>query len=122
MEKKGICLYIHNLGLTLGADSEKDRIFNKLIITILSDVARLESEQLSYRIKSGLRSRKAKGLHVGRKIDSFESNEKFLAKHQKAIKLLQQGRSYKEIQNNVGTSPATLSKIKKVLGQSSIID
>jgi DNA invertase Pin-like site-specific DNA recombinase len=115
LEKKGICLFIQNLGITLGADNEKDRIFNKLIVTILSDIARLESEQLSYRIKSGLRSRKAKGLHVGRKVESAESRDKFLAKHTKAIKLLRAGRSYKEIQAITGTAPATISKIKRAL-------
>lgn len=114
-EKKGICLYIQNLGITLGADNEKDRMFQRLVITIMADLSRLESEQLSYRIKSGLRERKAKGLHVGRKVESQETKEKFLAKHTKAIKLLTTGRSYKEIQAITGASPATISKIKKAL-------
>lgn len=117
LEQKGICLYIQNLGITLSADNDKDRIFNKLIITILSDIARMESEQLSYRIKSGIRTRKANGLHTGRKIDSAESTEKFLSKHKKAIKLLKEGRSYNEIQAITGTAPATISKIKKAMEQ-----
>ena len=115
LEGKGICLHIQNLGLTLGADSEKDRIFNKLIVTILSDIARLESENLSYRIKSGIRNRKALGLHTGRKVESSETKEKFLSKHSKVIKLLNLGRSYKEIQAITKTAPATISKIKKAL-------
>ncbi len=118
LEKKGICLYIQNLGITLGADNEKDRIVNKLIVTIISDLARLESEQLSYRIKSGLRNRKAKGLHVGRKVESSETREKFLAKHKKVIKLINAGKSYKEIHSSTGTAPATISKIKRTLEES----
>jgi DNA invertase Pin-like site-specific DNA recombinase len=120
-EKKGICLYIQNLGITLGTDNEKDRMFQKLVITIMADLSRLESEQLSYRIKSGLRERKAKGLHVGRKVESQESKEKFLAKHTKAIKLLATGRSYKEIQATTGTAPATISKIKKAIEEKSSV-
>ena len=115
LEEKNICLHIQNLGITLGADSEKDRIFNKLIITILSDISRLESENLSYRIKSGLRARKAKGLHVGRKVESTETKEKFLSKHKQVVKYIKLGRSYKEIQAITGVAPATISKIKKVL-------
>ncbi|MBD1399049.1 recombinase family protein [Pontibacter sp. JH31] len=117
LEEEGICLHIQNLGITLGADTEKDRIFNKLIITILSDISRLESENLSYRIKSGLRSRKVRGLHVGRKVNSSETRDKFLAKHKQVIKYLNLGRSYKEIQAITGTAPATISKIKKVLSE-----
>ncbi|AKD04375.1 recombinase family protein [Pontibacter korlensis] len=117
LEEKGICLHIQNLGITLGADTEKDRIFNKLIITILSDISRLESENLSYRIKSGLRNRKAQGLHVGRKVNSSESRDRFLAKHKQVIKYLNLGRSYKEIQAITGTAPATISKVKKAMAE-----
>jgi DNA invertase Pin-like site-specific DNA recombinase len=117
LEKKGIKLYIHNLSMTLGSDNEKDRIVNTLIVTVLSDLARLESENLSYRIKSGIRARKANGLHTGRKVDSAESTEKFLNKHKKAIKLIRDGRSYSEIQAITGTAPATISKIKKTMEQ-----
>ncbi|WP_162051318.1 recombinase family protein [Pontibacter pamirensis] len=115
LENKGVCLYIQNLGITLGADNEKDRMFQRLVVTIMADLSRLESEQLSYRIKSGLRERKAKGLHVGRKVESTESKDKFLAKYTKVIKLLKLGRSYKEVQAITGTAPATHSKIKKAL-------
>jgi DNA invertase Pin-like site-specific DNA recombinase len=117
LEKKGIKLYIHNLRMTLGADDAKDRIVNTLIVTILTDLARLESENLSYRIKSGIRARKASGLHTGRKVDSAESIEKFLAKHKKAIKLIKLNRSYNEIKALTGTAPATVIKIKRALEQ-----
>lgn len=115
LEQNNVCLYIHNLRITLGADSERDKLVNTLIITILTDMARLESENLSYRIKSGIRNRKAKGLHVGRKVESFESKEKFLAKHKKVIKYLNEGLSYNEIQKITRAAPATISKVKKAL-------
>ena len=61
------------------------------------DLARLESEQMSYRIKSGIRNRKAIGLSTGRQVRSFETREKFLAKHKDVQKYLKLGRSYSEI-------------------------
>lgn len=115
LEKKGICLYIHNLGITLGADSEKDRIFNKLIITIISDIARMESESLSYRIKSGIRNRKAQGLTTGRLVGSNESKEKFLNKHKDIQKYLALGRSYPEIVKLCRCSMSTVHKVKATL-------
>ena len=44
----------------------------------MADLARMESEQMSQRIKSGIRARKEKGLATGRKTNSTETKEKFL--------------------------------------------
>ncbi|MDN3687395.1 recombinase family protein [Cyclobacterium jeungdonense] len=117
LEEAGICLYIHNLGITLGADSEKDRIFNKLIITIISDIARLESENLSYRIKSGIKNRKKEGLSTGRRVGSIESREKFLGKHKDIQKYLVLGRSYPEIVKLCRCSMSTIHKVKGALAE-----
>lgn len=122
LEEKGICLYIHNLGITLGADSEKDRIFNKLTITIISDMARLESESLSYRIKSGIRSRKAQGLTTGRRVGSVESKEKFLNKHKDIQKYLALGRSYPELVKLCRCSMSTIQKVKATLAEVAVAE
>ena len=115
LEEKGVCLYIHNLGCTIGKDCDKDSIFTKLIVTIMADLARMESEQLSQRIKSGIRNRKDKGLHTGRKVNSIESKERFLGKHKDVQKYLNLGRSYSEITKLTGAAPYTISKVKKAL-------
>lgn len=115
LEKKGILLYIHNLGCTIGKDEGQDSIFTKLIVTIMADLARMESEQLSQRIKSGIRNRKEKGLHTGRKVNSTESKERFLSKHKDIQKYLSKGRSYSEITKLTGAAPYTISKVKKAL-------
>ncbi|MFT2010643.1 recombinase family protein [Pontibacter sp. 13R65] len=90
LEEKGTQLYIHNLNITLNAGNPKDDIFSRLIVTIVSDLARLESEQLSARIKSGIQERKRKGLHTGRLDGSTESRERFLSKHKDIQKYLAQ--------------------------------
>lgn len=118
LETKGISLYIHNLGCTLSNDGAKDQIFTKLIVTIMADLARLESDQLSQRIKSGIRTRKIKGLHTGRKPDSRESTERFLSKHQDIIKYLKLGRSYNEISKLCGCSMSTVKKVKDKMNYS----
>ena len=117
LEEKGICLYIYNLGCTIGKESDQDSIFTKLIVTIMADLARMESEQLSQRIKSGIRNRKEKGLHTGRKVNSTESAERFLSKHKDVQKYINLGRSYSEITKLTGAAPYTISKVKKVLAE-----
>ncbi|GAA4310337.1 recombinase family protein [Nibribacter koreensis] len=117
LEKKGVSVHVHNLGITLSAENDSNYIFTKLVITIMADLARMESEQLSQRIKSGIRNRKAQGLHTGRKVNSVESREKFLGKHKEVIKYLGLGRSYSEITKLTGAAPYTISKVKKALAE-----
>jgi DNA invertase Pin-like site-specific DNA recombinase len=78
----------------------------------MADLARLESEQMSYRIKSGIRSRKAKGLTTGRQIGSKETVERFLSKHLDIQKYLSKGYSSREIQRLCRCSPNTVKKVK----------
>ncbi|WP_338399592.1 helix-turn-helix domain-containing protein [Persicobacter psychrovividus] len=81
----------------------------------MADLARLESEQVSYRIKSGIRARKEKGLHTGRKVGSKESKDKFLAKRQDIVRYLEKGFSYREIQRLCKCSPNTVQKVVEAI-------
>lgn len=112
LKKQGVAIYIHNLGTTINKSESSSEIFTKLIVTIMADLARLESEQMSYRIKSGIKARKANGLTTGRKIGSIESKEKFLSKHSNIQKYLSKGYSSREIQKLCKCSPNTIKKVK----------
>jgi hypothetical protein len=54
--------------------------------TNMADLARLESEQLSLRNRSGIRNRKAKGLHPGSKVNSVVTREKVPGRYKEFIK------------------------------------
>jgi DNA invertase Pin-like site-specific DNA recombinase len=110
-----VSIYIHNIGATINKEDSSSEMFTKLIVTIMADLARLESEQMSYRIKSGIRSRKAKGLTTGRKVGSKETINKFLSKHQDIQKYLSKGYSSREIQKLCRCSPNTVKKVKDYL-------
>ncbi len=112
---EGIAIYIHNLGTTINLTNSTSDIFSKLIVTIMADLARLESEQMSYRIKSGIRSRKARGLTTGRKVGSFESSDNFLSKHTDIKKYLSKGYSSREIQKLCKCSPNTIIKVRGLI-------
>lgn len=116
LEKEEIPLYIHNLGCTIGGVDAKEHAFTKLIVTIMADLARLESDQLSARIKSGIKSRKERGLSTGRKTGSKETNEKFLSKHTDIQKYLNKGFSSREIQRQCKCGPGTIQKVKRLIG------
>ena len=117
LEEKGTRLYIHNLNITLYAGNATDDIFSKLIVTIVSDLARLESEQLSARIKSGIEERKRRGFSTGRLKGTVESREKFLAKHKDIQKYLKNGMSYAEIKKLCSCGMSTISKVKECLSE-----
>lgn len=116
LKKKQIKIYIASLGITINEDNATDSI-NKFAITLLVDIARMESEQLSIRIRSGIEERKRRGLHTGRLYGSTESREKFLHKHKKAIKHLNNGRTVREISNILKLSPTTVQKVRNVYYQ-----
>ncbi|TXK30870.1 recombinase family protein [Pontibacter qinzhouensis] len=118
LEEQRIKLYIHNLNITLNAGNPTDDIFSKLIVTIVSDLARLESEQLSARIKSGIQERKRNGLHTGRLVGTTESKLKFLAKHKDIQKYIGQGMSYSEIKRLCRCGMSTISKVKECINSS----
>ena len=81
----------------------------------MADLARMESEQMSYRIKSGIEERKRKGLKIGRQYNTVESKEDFLKKHRKVIKYLNDGESIRWISNQLKMSPTTVQKVKNVI-------
>jgi DNA invertase Pin-like site-specific DNA recombinase len=110
-------IYIHNLGIKINTQNAKDEMFSKLIVTLMIDLARLESEQMSYRIKSGIKARKKRGLNTGRKVGSTESHENFLNKHKDIQKYFKKGYSFREIQKICKCSPNTIQKVKMILSE-----
>ena len=89
--------------------------YNKFLVTLMADLSRMESEQLSYRIKSGLEHRKRNGYAIGRLYGSIESKEAFLDKHKKVITYINKGESIRWIATKMKISPTTVMKAKKIL-------
>ena len=119
-EKEEITLYVHNIGKSIGEYGDLGHSISKLIITIMADLARLESDQTSHRIKSGIQARKQRGLATGRKVGSKETPDKFMKKHQDIVKYLKQGFSYRQIQKLCDCGPGTISKVKSIIKQNEL--
>jgi DNA invertase Pin-like site-specific DNA recombinase len=117
LKDKGVKIYIKSLDVLINQDNSQSEAITRLLVTIMSDLARMESEQLSYRIKSGLEERKRKGLAIGRQYGTNESKHKFLEKHKNVIKYLKDGESVRWIATKLKVSPTTVMKVKKVIGE-----
>ena len=101
LKSKGIKVNVKSLDILINGNGATEAI-NKLIITLMADLSRMESEQMSYRIKSGVQERRRKGLAIGPKFGTIESREKFLNKHKNVIRYFKKGESIRWIGNKVG--------------------
>jgi DNA invertase Pin-like site-specific DNA recombinase len=111
-----ISLYIANYGLETLLPSGKSNPAASLIIMLLADVARMETETQSERIISGQQEAKRKGKKLGRKEGSTKSNEKILLEYSKVVRDLQAGISVRKVSRIHDISTSTTQRIKIAMG------
>lgn len=92
-------------------DTTTDNPNRKFLLTILNGMAKYERERLSIRIKEGIEDAKEKGSILGR---PKKSNKKI----ELAIRLKEEGKTVKEIEELTGVSRATLYRRLKSGDQS----
>ena len=81
----------------------------------MANVAQMEREQISERVKSGLRTAKKNGKTLGRRKGDTKSTDKFLKENQKVISLLNRKMSIRETAKLAECSTFTVQKVKKLL-------
>ncbi len=114
LKKHNIKLYVKSLDLLVnGTDAKEGQ--NQFLVTLMLDIARMESEQMSYRIKSGLEQRKKNGYAIGRRYGSSQSKETFLSKHKKVVSYLNNGESIRWVATKLNMSPTTVQKVRNYL-------
>ncbi len=112
---KGISLYIQNYGIeTLTKDGEINPM-SQFLITILSEVSRLERKTIRERVSSGYTNYRNQGGKVGRKEGYRKSDEEMKQQYTKEIQLLRKGLSLRNIQAITSTSVNTLRKLKTMI-------
>ena len=118
LAKNNIAIFIQSLGLDTGAKGAFQKAINNIIITILAEIAELETVRLSERIKSGMREARRKGIKVGRpkgvKAD-MKQLIKTNAKYKTAAKALKDGTSLRKTAAFAGISINTVRKIKDAI-------
>ena len=112
---KGISLYIQNYGIeTLTKDGEINPM-SQFLITILSEVSRLERKTIRERVSSGYTNYRNQGGKVGRKEGYRKSDEQMKEQYAKEIQLLKKGLSLRNIRAITNTSVNTLRKLQKII-------
>ena len=112
---KGISLYIQNYGIeTLTKDGEINPM-SQFLITILSEVSRLERKTIRERVSSGYTNYLNQGGKVGRKEGYRKTDEQMKEQYAKEIQLLKKGLSLRNIRAITSTSVNTLRKLQKIL-------
>ena len=108
-------LYIKQQGLRAKTTKGKTNTAFKLITDVLANVAQMEREQISERVKSGLRQAVKNGKKLGRRKGSFQTDTKLLKKYKRVVKALDIGLSLRKVAKLCDVSLSTVQKVKATL-------
>lgn len=89
----------------------------KVVTSIFSSVYEMELENIKERTLAGRLAYVQNGGKLGKPIGSNETTKHFLGKSKNVeiAKLLEKGRTYSEITSILGSSPTTISKVKRLM-------
>jgi DNA invertase Pin-like site-specific DNA recombinase len=112
-----VSLYIQNLNLQTLDESGKENHITGLILSLMSEIAKMETIILKTRIKVALQNLKDNGVILGRPKNSGDSKERTLKKYPEVIKYLEKGLSIREVSRMTKTSVNTTLKVSQLIRQ-----
>ena len=86
LHERKVGLYIKNLNLFTLTDDGKENHITSLILTLMSEISKMETLTLRERVKVSLNNLKQKGVILGRPIGSKEYRVKLLKKYPEVVK------------------------------------
>jgi len=115
LEDCGVSLYWHAQGIeTLLANGKRNPAAG-IMLALLAEMARSESETLRERIKSGLALARKRGVVLGRRKGTMLSREEFLRKHNDIVRQLKTEQSLRNTAKIVGKGISTVQRVKAAL-------
>lgn len=113
---------VRNLGIQSRPQNQKNLIWG-ILTASLAGLYSLELENIKSRTTTGRMIFVQRGGRLGRPNGTNESEKKFLEKEttQKVIRLLNKGRSIREISSHLNTSTSTILKTKKIAKKHNLI-
>jgi len=112
MEQAGVSLYWHAQRIETMLPSGKRNPAAAIMLALLAEMARAETDTLRERIKSGLDAARRKGVTLGRKTGSTVPMAVFLAKHKDVVRLLKEGHSVRNAAKISGKGGSTIQRVK----------
>lgn len=115
LEECGVSLYWHAQGIETLLSNGKRNPSAGIMLALLAEMARSESETLRERIKSGLALARKKGVVLGRRKGTTLSRQEFLRKHKDIVRQLKAEQSLRNTAKIVGKALSTVQRVKAVL-------
>jgi DNA invertase Pin-like site-specific DNA recombinase len=115
LEGYGVSLYWHAQGIETLLPSGKRNPSAAIMLAVLAEMARAETDTLRERINSGLAEARRKGVTLGRPKGTRLEPDAFMAKHRDLAKLLRAGQSIRNAAKIAGKGVSTVQRVKAAL-------
>lgn len=115
LEELGVSLYWHAQSIETLLPSGKRNPAAGIMLALLAEIARNESETLRERIKSGLALARRRGVLLGRGKGTTLTREQFLQKHKNVVRQLKAGQSVRNTAKITTKGISTVQRVKTIL-------
>ena len=112
LEAAGISLYWHAQGIETLMASGKRNPAAAIMLALLAEMARAETDTLRERINSGLAEARRKGVVLGRPVGSGKDKATLLRDHKDILKLLRAGHTIRNVAKLAGKGVSTVQRVK----------
>lgn len=113
--ERGLNLYVHQQGMNARDRRGRVNATFKLVTDVLANVAQMEREMISERVKSGLENARRKGKTLGRPVGSAQNKAALLEKYPKVRRELKAGLSLRKVAALAGVSVNTVRKVQAAM-------
>jgi len=110
-----VSLYIQNLNLQTLDENGNESHITGLILSLMGEIAKMETHILKTRVKVSLQNLKDKGVVLGRPKNTSDSKEKTIKKYPEVIKYLEKGLSIREVSRMTNVSVNTTLKVSQLI-------
>ena len=115
LEESRVSLYWHAQGIeTLLANGKRNPAAS-IMLALLAEMARNETETLRERINSGLANARRKGVTLGRPAGTGYDAARLLAEHKDIVKALKAGQSVRNAAKITGKGASTVQRVKAAM-------
>ena len=115
LTENNVSLYIQNLNLHTLDDTGKENHITGLILSLMAEIANMETHTLKTRVKVALQNLKNKGVVLGRPKNTGDTKEKTIKKYPEVIKYLEKGLSIREVSRMTNVSINTTLKVYQLI-------
>jgi DNA invertase Pin-like site-specific DNA recombinase len=115
LEEVGVSLYWHQQGVETLLASGKRNPAASVMLALLAEMARNETETLRERINSGLAEARRQGRKLGRPEGTGLDASDLLEKHKDVVRQLKSGQSVRNTAKITGKGASTVQRVKAAL-------